>query len=66
MRRLIYLIGCCLLLSMSVLSQSRVLTGTVTNKNGDPIPFATVEIKGTSAATTSGEDGKFSVNVIWS
>ena len=62
-RRLIYLIGCCLLLSMSVFSQSRVLTGTITDKNGDPIPFATVEIKGTSAATTSAEDGKFSVDV---
>src|SRR5688572_1579833 len=63
MRRLIYLISCCLLLSTSVFSQSRMLTGTVTNKNGDPIPFATIQIKGTSTATTATAEGKFSVDV---
>lgn len=63
MRRLTNLICWLLLLPMSVLSQSRVLTGTITNSTGSPVPFATIEHKGTSSSTTAAETGRYSINV---
>ena len=63
MRRLTNLICWLLLLPMSVLSQSRVLTGTITNSTGSPVPFATIEQKGSSSSTTAAETGKYSINV---
>src|SRR3990170_5334548 len=63
MKRLTNLICWLLILPMSVFSQSRVLTGTVTNATGSPIPFATIEIKGTNSSTMAAENGKYSINV---
>ena len=63
MRRFVYAISWLVMLPMSVLGQSRLLTGTVTNSKGDPVPFATVELKGTSSIVTAAETGRFSLNV---
>jgi len=52
-----------LILPMSVFGQSRVLTGTITSSTGDPVPFATIGLKGTSSSTTAAENGKYSINV---
>lgn len=63
MKRLTNLICWLLILPMSVFSQSRVLTGTITNSTGSPVPFATIGVKGTSSSTTATENGKYSINV---
>ncbi len=52
------------LLSFSSWSQGRVITGRVADsKDGTPIAGATVTVKGTSTATTTGSDGNFSLSV---
>ncbi len=43
------------------LPQSKVVTGTVTDAYGDPLPGATIIIKGTSNGVLSGPDGSFSI-----
>lgn len=45
------------------ISQNRQITGTVRNTNGEPIPLATVQLKGTTNATTADENGRFSITV---
>jgi TonB-linked SusC/RagA family outer membrane protein len=63
MKRLTNLICWLLILPLGVFSQSRSLTGTITSSKGDPVAFATVEVKGTSTVTTAGEDGRYTVSV---
>ncbi len=52
-----------LLFSLSSMSQSRVITGKVLNENGEPVPLATIQQKGTSNAITANENGAFSISV---
>src|SRR5882724_7543188 len=40
-----------------------VLSGKVVNEKGEPIPGATITVKGSSVATSTGEDGTFKLNV---
>ena len=47
---------------LSALAQSVSITGKVTASNGDPIPGATVLIKGTSKGTLTDADGKYSIS----
>ena len=63
MRRITNLVCWLLIIPMSVLSQSRVLTGTITNSTGNPVPFATIEWKGSSSSTTANENGNYSLTV---
>lgn len=63
MRRLTNLVCWLLIIPMSVFGQSRVLTGTITSNTGNPVPFATVEWKGTSSSTTANENGNYSLTV---
>ncbi len=51
------------LLPISVFSQTRVLTGTVSNSGGAPIPFATVSVKGTDNTVAASASGAYSINV---
>jgi TonB-linked SusC/RagA family outer membrane protein len=44
-------------------AQQRQITGKVTGADGSPIPFATVQIKGTSSGTTSDQQGNFKLSV---
>lgn len=51
------------LLSFSAIAQKTV-TGKVTNaKDGTPVGFATVTVKGTNTATASAADGSFTINL---
>ncbi len=52
-----------LLISSAVWSQSRTITGTVTEVNGLPVTNASVVVKGSSVGTVTGEDGAFTLNV---
>ena len=42
---------------------AQTITGTITDTQGQPIPFANVIEKGTSNGTTADGDGNFSINV---
>ncbi|NPA37509.1 MAG: TonB-dependent receptor [Chlorobi bacterium] len=44
-------------------AQNKVLTGVVTDKNGDPIPGVNVIIRGTSIGTITDINGKYSIDV---
>lgn len=61
MRKLLiltWLMFCCVL----AFSQSRIITGKVTDDQGLPIPFATISVKGTTTGTSAKADGTFSVS----
>jgi TonB-linked SusC/RagA family outer membrane protein len=51
-----------LLLSLSAFSQSRIITGKVTDKSGNgPLPGVTVQVKGSNKGTQTGPDGSYKV-----
>lgn len=54
-----------LLISSSLLAQKGTVSGALTDKdmNNEPLPFANVQIKGTTIGTTTDENGKYSLNV---
>lgn len=49
--------------SFVVLAQSKTVNGIIKNKNGEPLPGATVIEKGTTNGTQSNFDGNFSIEV---
>lgn len=49
-------------ISLSVFSQ-RIITGTVTDEAGNPVPNASVTIKGSTTGVTTDVDGNFRINV---
>ncbi|HTE10011.1 MAG TPA: SusC/RagA family TonB-linked outer membrane protein [Chitinophagaceae bacterium] len=53
------LIGCCLL----VHSQTRKISGKVLDEKGNPIPYATVKIKGKNAGTSADQNGNFEIQL---
>ncbi|MGB8195344.1 MAG: carboxypeptidase-like regulatory domain-containing protein, partial [Chitinophagaceae bacterium] len=61
MRKLLSLFSALMLFSVLALAQTRVVTGKVTDDKGDPIPFATVTIKGTKNATVADAGGTFTI-----
>ena len=56
-------ITCLLLVQMTAFAQSRKISGTVTDNNGEPVIGATVTVKGTKTAVVTDLDGKFSFKV---
>ena len=45
-------------------AQTKTVTGTVTDaSNGSPVPFAALQIKGTSNGASTNADGKYSIQV---
>jgi len=45
-----------------VLAQNKVLTGRVTDEKGDPIPFASVKINGTTTGVAADDNGFFRIS----
>lgn len=62
MRKLVFLLSV-LLCSLNIAAQNRTVTGKVTDENGNPIPNASVLVKGTNIGTTTKEDGTYSLSV---
>lgn len=56
------LLGCCLLAGQ-LFAQNRTVTGKVTDESGNPVPNASVTIKGSAKGTTTNETGNYSLNV---
>ncbi len=44
-------------------AQQRQVTGKVIGEDGAPVPFATVQVKGTTSGTTTDQNGNFKLNV---
>ncbi len=60
MRKCLSLIAI-LLFSLSVFAQTKTTTGRITDQQGQPVPFATILIKGTKTAASADADGTFSI-----
>lgn len=60
MRKLLLTVAAVLLFAGSLLAQKAV-TGKVTDEKGDPIPFATVKVKGTKTGVAADGNGNFSI-----
>ena len=52
-----------LVLPIFVYSQTRQITGTIRDANGQPVPLATIQQKGTQNAVTAEMNGTFSITV---
>lgn len=65
LKQLKYIIaGLCMMLPVLAQAQgSRVVKGTVTDENGDPLPGVVVMVTGTSLGTSTDIDGKYSINI---
>lgn len=64
MRKILLILWCCLFfMTGELLAQTRALTGKVTDATGNPIPNASVVVKGTSIGTVTNSDGVYSLNV---
>ncbi|MBD0278778.1 MAG: TonB-dependent receptor plug domain-containing protein, partial [Flavisolibacter sp.] len=63
MRKIASLLTMLMLLCILAFSQTRTVTGTVRDQNGNPIPFATIAIKGTTTAVAADQNGAFSIQV---
>lgn len=61
MRKLVLLLLGILMLGGELLAQSRTVTGKITDASGNPIANASVLVKGSTAGTTTAEDGSFSL-----
>ncbi|OQP63508.1 SusC/RagA family protein [Niastella vici] len=61
MRKMLSLLAVLVLCTAMALGQSKTWTGTVKDTKGDPIPFATIKIKGTSNAVAADANGNFSI-----
>lgn len=51
--------GFAFLFTLSAIAQVRTITGTITDDKGNPVPFASVKIKGTRQGTSADAQGKF-------
>ncbi len=65
MRKSIFLAWMILLffIPFTAFSQTRAITGKVTNEKGDAVPLATVQQKGTANAVTANDNGNFTISV---
>jgi hypothetical protein len=65
MKSKLLLVWIVLILSMPLLvfSQTRKVSGRITDQKGDAVPQASVVVKGTTNGTAADENGRFSINV---
>ena len=63
MRKLLLTCAMSVLVSVGLLAQNRTVTGRVVDENGEPLPQASVFVKGTTTGTSTNLDGRYSLNV---
>jgi TonB-linked SusC/RagA family outer membrane protein len=61
MRKFLSLLAVLVLLGSLAFSQSKVISGKVTDQAGQPVPFATVRVKGTKIGTSADAEGNFTI-----
>lgn len=63
MRKLFLLMSFLLVACVTILAQTRAISGVVTGDDGLPIPGVAVMVKGTTVGTVTDFDGKYTINV---
>lgn len=63
MRRFLTLFTMLMLCGVLAFAQSRVVTGKVTDADGNPVSFATIKIKGSTAGLSADANGSYSIRV---
>ncbi|HEX3933057.1 MAG TPA: TonB-dependent receptor plug domain-containing protein, partial [Puia sp.] len=63
MKKLLMLSAMLIFLSAQTFAQIREVTGKVTDPAGQPVPLATIRVKGSTAATTADQSGVFKIKV---
>jgi len=63
MRRFLSLFTMLMLCGVFAFAQSRVVSGKVADTDGNPVPFATVKVKGKPTGLSADQNGAFSLNV---
>jgi outer membrane usher protein FimD/PapC len=61
MRKFASLFVTAILCSLLVFAQNRTISGTVTDANGKPVPFASITVKGTGTGVNADADGRFTL-----
>src|SRR5450432_2429279 len=61
MRKFLSLLGVLVLLVTLAFSQTKAVTGKVTDQLGQSVPFATIRIKGTKTGTSADAEGYYSI-----
>lgn len=63
MKNFVLTLSATFLFLLNGLAQDRVITGRVTDENGQPVPQASVQVKGTNRGTATQADGTFTITV---
>ncbi|HMI77800.1 MAG TPA: carboxypeptidase-like regulatory domain-containing protein, partial [Ferruginibacter sp.] len=63
MRRFLSLFTMLMLCGVLAFAQSRVVSGKVTDATGNPVPFATVKIKGKTTGLSADNNGAYTIRV---
>ena len=61
MRRFFSLFAVLMLCGLWAFAQNRVVSGTVKDERGRPVPFASVKIKGTTTGSAADQDGMYKI-----
>src|SRR6476646_108569 len=61
MRKFLVLFMTVLLACSAAIAQTRTVTGRVTDEQGNPVPFASVKIRGTNNGVTASAEGTFKI-----
>lgn len=61
MRKMLSLLAVLVLCTAMALGQNKTTSGQVKDSKGDPIPFATIKIKGTNSAVAADANGNFTI-----
>ena len=65
-KKLFLLFLCVLIVLIQSFAQQKIITGTVTDENAQPLPGVSVIIKGTTTGTITDADGKYSIRAVQS
>ncbi|MEJ7912706.1 MAG: carboxypeptidase-like regulatory domain-containing protein, partial [Chitinophagaceae bacterium] len=63
MRKFLSILGILILLAFSSHAQNRDVSGKVVDNNGQPVPNASIQEKGTRKGTLTDANGSFKINV---
>jgi len=63
MRKVSMLVSAFLLCGVLVFAQQRTVTGKVTDEKGDPVPYASIKIKGSDKGVSADVNGNFTIAV---
>ena len=62
MSKFLSLLGAFLLCSALAMAQQKAVSGVVTDENGNPVPFASVTVKGKKSGVTADAEGKYIIS----